>query len=392
MCAIDAAGVLVAVHSSIGGVARGTPVRLDASLQRLALGTCAFGRALDARGQPLDDGPPVSGCRTVIEPARLSPRDREPVRQPFWTGVRAIDGLLTFGRGARIGIFGGPGAGKSTLLESIVEGCTADAVVIGLVGERGREAQRWIAALDHRTTVICATSDRAAAERARAAWVAAAAASALRRQGLHVLFVLDSLARVATAWRELALGAGESIGRGGFPPSVFADLARFIEVAGPTKRGSVTLVATVLDDGDERDPVSDAARSLLDGHVTLADRIAQRGRFPAIDVPASTSRTMPLVTGAVQNAAAQTVRSALALLERIEDARRLGIDPTDSLARRAIAAEEHLEAFLRQDRHPSEPRSTLRALDHVAALLNVETEDTVLPDGNAPPGSTAKDA
>ncbi|HEY5425499.1 MAG TPA: EscN/YscN/HrcN family type III secretion system ATPase [Candidatus Tumulicola sp.] len=369
VCALDAARVFIAMHAAIGGIARGTPVRSDPWVRTTALGSCALGRAIDARGRPLDGGPPLRGRRVAIAPASPSPHDRAPVREPFWTGVRVLDGLLTIGRGARVGIFGAPGVGKSTLLESIAGGCSADATVVGLIGERGREAQRWIDARDARTTVVCATSDRPAAERVRATHVAMAQAAALRARGLHVLLVLDSLARLAAALREIAVAAGESVGRGGYPPSTFAELARLVEVAGPLRAGSITLIASVIDDGEDRDPVSDAARSLLDGHVVLAPRLAEAGRFPAIDVPASASRTMALVARAPHVRAARVIRRALALLDRVEDARRLGIDPVDAPSRRAMAIEGRLEAFLRQDDGPVAAAVTLKIAGDIADCL-----------------------
>lgn len=337
--------------------------------QRLALGACALGRAIDAHGSPLDRGPELRGRRVKIEPHTPRPNDRVPIATPLWTGVRVIDGLLTIGRGARVGIFGAPGAGKTALIESIVEGCAADAVVVALIGERGREAHQWIERRDARTTIVCATSDRPSAERFRAATIAVAHAGALRERGLHVLLVLDSLARVAAALRELALGAGESAGRGGYPPSVFSEMARLVEVAGALERGSITLIATVLHDGDERDPVSEASRALLDGHVALSMRLAQRGRFPAVDVLASASRTMDAVVAPSQLKAALAVRRALATLDRIEDARALGIDPGGSESAAAIAAEARLESFLRQDRCCSKSAATLDELAHIAALV-----------------------
>jgi ATP synthase in type III secretion protein N len=370
VCAVDANRVVVAAHADIGGIARGTAVWTHRAVQRLPLGMCALGRAIDARGRPLDGGSALRGRRVTLATTSPHPHDRTPVRDPFWTGVRVIDGLLTVGRGARVGVFGAPGTGKSTLLESIVGGCRADAVVIGLIGERGREAQRWIDARARRMTVVCATSDRPAAERVRAAHVAAAHASSLRERGLDVLFVLDSLARVAGALRELAVGAGETAGRGGYPPSVFAEVARLVETAGPTRAGSVTLIASVLDDGDERDPVSDAARSLLDGHVALSPRLAQIGRFPAIDVLASASRTMAIVATEHHVRNARSICRALALLARTDDARRLGIEPVDPSARRAVTAEPRLEAFLRQEGHLSDPIATLAAMTGLAGELD----------------------
>jgi type III secretion protein N (ATPase) len=337
-------------------------------MSTLALGTCALGRAIDFNGAPLDGGPPLLGRRVALVRTAPLPHERIPVERPFWTGVRAIDGLLTFGRGARIGIFGAPGSGKSTLLESLVSGCAADAVVVGLCGERGREAQRWIERRDARTTVVCATSDRSAHERIACVEVAFAHAAALRDRGLHVAFVLDSLARFAAALRETATARGESVGRGGYPAGVFAQLARFVEVAGPLRSGSITLIATVLSDGDDRDPVSEAARSLLDGHLQLSPRLAAAGRFPALDVPASASRTMDAVAGSGQRRNAATVRAAVALLDRIDDARALGIVP-DGAAARILGAEPQLEAFLRQGGQPSAEVATLAALAELADTL-----------------------
>jgi ATP synthase in type III secretion protein N len=335
----------------------------------IALGACAYGRAIDACGAPLDGGRPLRGRRLSVRLRVPEPSSRSEVVAPFWTGVRAIDGLLTFGRGARVGIFGSPGAGKSSLLEAIVDACVADAVVVGLVGERGREARSWISRCDRRSTIVCATSDRSAPERVRAAVLAASQASALRERGLDVLFVLDSLARFASALREQGVAAGESTGRAGFPPSVFAEMAQLIEVAGALPRGCVTLVASVLNDGDDRDPVSDAARALLDGHIALSDVLAREGRFPAIDVPASASRTMACVISPERSAAATAVRSALAALDRTRDARALGIEPSDPAVLAAIEAHPKLERFLRQTCERADPRATEAALFELAALL-----------------------
>lgn len=335
----------------------------------LALGTCAFGRAIDASGAPVDGGIALRGRRVVPHASGIAPDQRVGIVEPMWTGVRAIDALLTIGRGARIGIFGAPGAGKSTLLRSIVRGCRADAVVIGLCGERGREAREWIDALDRRTTVICATSDRPARERVDAARVTFAHAHALAEGGLHVLVLLDSLARVAAALRECAVSRGESVGRGGYPPSVFAELATIVEGAGAFRSGSITLFATVLNDGDDRDPVSESARSLLDGHVQLSPLLAHAGRFPAIDVPASTSRTMGDVTTATHAVHARTVRAAIALLSRIDDARALGLEPSDEQTRAAIGAEQAIESLLRQGAAPEDPRQTLALLAEAADIL-----------------------
>jgi type III secretion protein N (ATPase) len=343
--------------------------------QRLCLGACAFGRALDALGVPLDGGPPLRGRHVSLELRSPRPNERVAIGEPLWTGLRVIDGLLTIGRGARVGIFGAPGAGKTTLLESLVDGCAADAVVVALTGERGREAQHWIARRNERTTVVCATSDRPASERILAAHVAVAHAQALRERGLDVLLVLDSLARFAAASREIAVASGESAGRGGFPPSVFAELARLVEVAGAVCGGSITLIATVLNDGDDRDPVSEAARSVLDGHIALSVALAQAGWFPAVDVLGSTSRTMDVVASEAHLRDARALRHTLSLLDRIKDARSLGIEPVDSAARAAIAIESQIGNFLRQGRRRCDRVATLSQLARLAELLEYKNGD-----------------
>ncbi len=343
--------------------------------KRLALGACALGRAIDAQGSPLDGGPLLRGRNVPLELRAPRPNDRAPIATPLWTGIRVVDGLLTIGRGARVGIFGAPGAGKTTLIESIVAGCAADAIVVALVGERGREAQHWLERRDDRTTIVCATSDRPPHERLAAAKVAVVHADALRERGLHVLLVIDSLARFAAASREIAVSAGESAGRGGYPPSVFAHMARLVEVAGALEHGSITLLATVINDGDDRDPVSEAARSILDGHITLSTRLVEAGRFPAVDVPASASRTIEAVADESHLRSARIVRRALALLDRLDEARALGIEPADPAARRAIAAENRLEAFLRQDRQACAHDATLSDLSELGVLLDSDRGD-----------------
>lgn len=345
-----------------------------AERRELALGTCAFGRAIDARGAPLDDGPPLCGRRVSLELRSPAPNERVAIAVPLATGIRVIDGLLTIGRGSRVGIFGSPGAGKTSLLESITAGCESDAVVVALVGERGREAQQWIERRDARTTVVCATSDRSARERVAAAHVAIAQAAALRDRGLHVLLVFDSLARFAAALRELGVSAGESSGRGGYPPSVFAQMARLVEVAGALATGSITFVATVINDGDDRDPVSEAARSLLDGHIALSARLAEAGHFPAVDVLSSASRTMQSVADFDHLQAALAVRRTIALLDRIADARALGIDSTNDDTRIAIVVESALLSFLRQAGRVAEFEATVTELKSLASrVLNSET-------------------
>ena len=363
---------VLAPFGSAAGIAHGTRVRADDGVLALPLGTALLGRAIAPCGAPLDGEPPAAGKPVRCDAAALPPRDRRPCSSVLWTGVRAVDGALTLARGARVGIFGAPGAGKSTLLESIARHVAADAVVIALIGERGREAERWLACRDERTTIVCATSDRSAAERVRAAEVAFAQADALRARGLDVLLLVDSLARVCAAQRELALAAGEPAGRGGYPAGVFALLGRLLERAGSFACGTVSVLATVLSEGpDEGDPVAEAARAALDGHLVLSRRLAQAGRFPAIDLPRSASRTATSCTSPEHASAARKLRAAAGLLADSADARALGLHPeqADPALGRAAAAESAIECFLRQDGAASSPHQTLTALVTLADTL-----------------------
>jgi len=369
--AVDGPRVSLAPFAGVDGIAAGDRIAADPDALEICVGTACLGRAIDALGAPLDRGPALSGKRGGTRGTGM-PADRSAIGRRFTTGIRAIDGPLAFGVGARIGIFGAPGCGKSTLLETIVDGSSADVTIVALVGERGREAERWLARLDGRTTIVCATSDRSAAERLRAAEVAFVQAEAQRRRGLDVLLVLDSLARVAAAARDLAVAAGEPVGRGGYPPSVFSLLTGLLERAGQFRCGSITLVATVLTDGaDERDPVSDACRSVLDGHIALSERLARQGWFPAIDIPASTSRTLAEVAAPAHLAAAHLLRHAVAVLDETREARGFGLDPGagDPAVRRAIAAEGAVAAFLRQ-RLPADSGATLTELGMLADTLS----------------------
>lgn len=340
---------------------------------RARVGTALLGRAVSGDGALLAGQPATGSLRRALDAPAPLPHERRPIREPFWTGIRALDGPLAFGRGARIGIFGPAGAGKSTLLEAIVAGSCADATVVALVGERGREAEGWLRRIGPAMTVVCATADRPAPERLRAAGLAFAQAEALRERGLDVLLILDSLARVAAAARDVAVAAGEPAGRAGFPASVVGEQARLLERAGATRCGSITVIATVLAEGPlEGDPIADAARAALDGHVVLAPRLAAAGWFPAIDLPASASRTLAEVAGAGHRRAAAALRAAVAELDGSADARALGLEaarPGTPLAR-ALAAETEIAAFLRQAGPASPPEVTLERLEALAGRLS----------------------
>ena len=281
---------------------------------------------------------------------------RRPVERPLATGGRALDALATLGEGQRVGLFAGSGVGKSTLLAQIARGADADAVVVALVGERGREVGEF---LQHtlgdegraRSVVVVATSDAPALERLRAAQVATAYAEHLRDEGARVLLLVDSITRFARAQREVGLAAGEPPARRGYPPSVFAMLPRLLERSGQGERGSITAVYTVLVEGGDLDePIADEVRGVLDGHVVLDRAIGARGRWPAIDVLGSLSRVMGQVATPAHLEAASRLRALLAAYEAKRDLVALGAYARGSDAEldRAIERMARIEAFLRQ--------------------------------------------
>lgn len=333
----DASGIVA------GAAVRSTLARIGSFVGEALLGsvTDAWGRcerACDASVVCSDDAPALS--------------ERAPIRRVMRTGVGAIDAFAPLGYGQRIALVAGAGVGKTSLLRRIVDGADVDARVVALVGERGREAAEFIASLSdaraRATTVVCATAEKPAAERFAAARTATAQACALAARGRDVLLVVDSLTRVATAWRELALAAGETPAHRGHPPSLASALARLVERAGASTNGSITAVYAVLVDGDDvREPVTDAVRALLDGHIVLSRALADAGSFPAIDVLRSLSRVAPAIIDEQHRRDAHVVRAALSALERAEDlfaigAYRPGGDPMLDAAVAARAAIERL--------------------------------------------------
>ena len=317
------------------------------------------GRVLDGLGRALDDkGPlPVGAADYPVIREAPNPMARPIDPTPFLTGLRAIDGVLTCVRGQRVGIFAAAGGGKSTLLGLIAKGARADVIVVGLIGERGRELRDFIdnvlgPDLMARTVLVCATSDRSAMERVTAGYVATTIAEYFRALGKDVLLVVDSLTRFARAQRDIALAAGEPPARRGFPPSVFARLPQLLERAGTDEGGgAITAFYTVLVEGDDmNEPVADEARSLLDGHIVLSSRLAAQGHYPAIDVPSSASRMMSLATSDRHQDAARKLR---AILKRYEDLSLLirmgeyrpGGDPKDD---EAVTRQAGVLRFLQQ--------------------------------------------
>jgi FliI/YscN family ATPase len=321
----DEAALLMPL-GDLAGVCRGDPVVCRSTAPRIPVGRALLGRVIDAEGNPLDGGPPPAAeARAPLQARPPDPLGRPRIAEPLPTGVRAIDALLTCGKGQRLGLFAGSGVGKSTLLGMCARGTAADVTVIALVGERGREVREFLEKDlgpdgRRRSVVVVETSDRPAPLRVRAPFAATAVAEYFRDQGADVLLLMDSITRMAHAQREIGLSAGEPPATKGYPPSVFALLPKLLERAGRTDRGSITGFYTVLVEGDDRhEPVGDAARSVLDGHVWLSRDLALRGQYPAIDPLESVSRLMPDVATPEHREAAESVRRLLAVYRDAED-------------------------------------------------------------------------
>jgi ATP synthase in type III secretion protein N len=340
----------------IRGLSPASEVILRSGVDRVPFGEQLLGRVLDARMQPLDAlGPIRRGNDRPIYGPSPNPMLRAPVNTVMETGVRAVDGLLTIGVGQRVGIFAAAGGGKSTLLAMLARQSKADAIVISLIGERGREVREFIEdTLGEeglaRSVVIVSTADRPAAERVRAAAVATAIAEGLRDEGKHVLLLMDSVTRYARALREIGLSAGEPAVRRGFPPSVFADLPRLFERAGTSDKGAITGIYTVLLEDEDGDPVGEEVRSLLDGHIVLSRKLGAKGHYPAIDILGSLSRLYPKLATPAQMAAASGMRSMMSKLQDIELIVQLGEyeQGRDALADRALDRADDIDAYLRQ--------------------------------------------
>ena len=348
---------MISPFSSLAGVRRGRQVRLVRTSRSLRVGPGLLGRVVNAHGTAIDGrSRPITDRRVPIHSEPLSPMDRPRIDTPLTTGVRAIDAMLTCGRGQRLGIFAGSGVGKSTLLGMMARYSSAEVIVIGLVGERGREVNEF---LERdlgpqglaRSVVVVATSDEPAIVRLQAASTATSIAESFRDQGKDVLLVIDSITRTALASREIGLAAGEPPTTRGYPPSTFALLPRIVERAGRTSAGSITAFYSVLVEGDDpNEPIADAMRGLLDGHVWLSRKLASQGSFPAIDPLESLSRLMPEVSKPEHVAAAQLVRRLLSALEENEDlisigAYRRGANPVIDTA---IELRPEIESLLRQ--------------------------------------------
>ncbi len=369
--------VLAMPLEGVEGVRHGDTVIALGRPPMFPAGAALVGRVLDATGNPMDEqGPLRSVVRSSIHRAPPAAMDRVPIREALSTGVRAIDAMLTVGRGQRIGIFGGSGVGKSTLIGMMTRNTAADVVVVGLVGERGREVAEFLEdALGEdgrrKAVVIVSTSDQSPLLRMRAALAATSVAQNFASEGKDVLLVLDSLTRFAMAARDLGLAAGEPPTAKGYTPSVFHRLAKLVERAGRFRRGSVTAFYTVLMEGDDQqDPVVDAVRSFVDGHIMLSRALASEGWYPPIHVVDSISRLMPAVAQPQALAAAMALRKAMALHERAADLIRIGAYKAGSDAEldRAVALQPAIRTLLTQS---ADERTDLE--QSVRALLEMQS-------------------
>lgn len=356
--AVDGGALRCMPLGSLNGLRAGLPVTATGAPQQVRVGASLLGRVLDGLGSPMDGGPPLHDLELVdVDAAAPHALTRSRVDTPMPLGVRALDTLVTTGRGQRFGIFAGSGVGKSSLLSMIARGTAADVTVLALVGERGREVREFLeddlgAEGLARSVVVVATSDAPPLVRLRAAAVATRIAEWFRDQGADALLMMDSLTRVAMAQREVGLSAGEPPASRGYPPSTFALMPRLLERAGPAARGSITGIYTVLVEGDDHnEPIADTARSILDGHVVLERRLATAGHFPSIDVLESVSRVATKVTTPEQRRDAAVLRR---LMAAHRDARELievgayapGSNPDVDAA---CALGPAVDSFLRQD-------------------------------------------
>jgi flagellum-specific ATP synthase len=389
----DGGKTILAPLDGLDGVGQGDLVELYQTYRSVKVCPEILGRVLDATGVPMDDGPELPfGTRVPCDAVPVPALSRPPIDRILPTQVRAIDAFLTIGYGQRVGIFAGSGVGKSTLLGMLARGTDADCVVIALIGERGREVREF---LDRdlgeegraKSITVVATSDQPAPKRILAAKTATAIAESLRDEGKNVLLLMDSVTRFAMAQREVGLAAGEVPTTRGYPPSVFAMLPQLVERTGINQKGSITALYTVLVEGDDtNEPISDAIRGLLDGHIHLSRSIAARGRYPAIDVLPSLSRLQTQLIPREMRQAADTLRGMMATYKENEDLINIGAYQRGSnpVIDRAIALRPAIESFLIQDQHALIPwKHTVDELAKLALIANASTNQ------NAPQNVTS---
>jgi FliI/YscN family ATPase len=361
------------------GLSLGDPIVARGGESEIEVSPRLLGRVLDGFGMPLDNGPAIRGVDVrPLYSAPRNPMERAHIEQRLNTGIRVIDGLIPCGKGQRVGIFGGSGVGKSTLLGSMSRSSSAGVNVIALIGERNREVRDF---LEHdlgpegmkRSVVVVATSDRPAPLRVRACFVALAIAEYFRDQGEDVLLVMDSITRLAMAQREIGLAAGEPPSQKGYTPSVFSLLPKVCERAGNFDIGSITAFFTVLVEGDDfNEPICDAVRAILDGHITLARDLGAAGHYPAVQVLDSVSRLQTKLASADESAHARKIREALALYRQSEDLIHLGayVAGSNQKLDAVIRARGDILGFLRQGHsEPSALEDTMRQMGALSQML-----------------------
>lgn len=368
------------------GIKQGDRVESTSNLPSVPVSQDLLGRIIDGSGAPLDELPPIpDDLRYPIHGTPINPLQRKKIKQPLSTGIRTIDGMLTCGVGQRIGIFAGSGVGKSTLLGMIARRSEADVNVISLVGERGRELSAFIEndlgpeGLA-RSVIVISTSDNPPLIRMRAALTATAIAEFFKDQGKNVLLMMDSVTRFAMAQREVGLSAGEPPSSKGYTPSVFALLPQLLERAGNFHSGSITGIYTVLVEGDDmNEPIADAVRGILDGHIVLSRKLAGKNHYPAIDVLESVSRLMKDMVSAEQNQLAGKIRDFMATYNEAEDLINIGAYASGSNPSidQAIAFHEPIEDFLKQP--VSEGSNLQNAIEGMASIFGLDINNFVNP-------------
>ncbi|NAW68818.1 flagellar protein export ATPase FliI [Vibrio sp. V27_P1S3P104] len=350
----------------INGVLPGAKVTPLTEEAGLAVGMELLGRVIDGVGNPLDGlGPIYTDQYATFNAQPINPLLRKPISEPLDVGIKAINGLLTVGKGQRIGLFAGSGVGKSVTLGMMTRGTTAQVVVVGLIGERGREVKEFIEEIlgadgRQRAVVVAAPADASPLMRLKGCQTALAIAEYFRDQGLDVLLLMDSLTRFAQAQREIALSVGEPPATKGYPPSVFAKLPALVERAGNggPDQGSITAFFTVLTEGDDlQDPIADASRAILDGHIVLSREMADAGHYPAIDVEKSVSRVMPQITTDEHLLMSKAVRQILSICRKNQDLVSIGAykPGTDKAIDSAFTLKPRLESYLQQEMKESVP-------------------------------------
>jgi len=384
---------LVMPLSNLEGIRRGSPVKLIRSNRMIRIGDGLLGRVVDGRGQCIDGRPqPMLRDHRPLLGESISPTQRPPIDSPLATGVKAIDGLLTCGQGQRLGIFAGSGIGKSMLMGTMCRHTKADVSVIAMIGERGREVSEFVERQLGkeglaRSVVVAATSNEPALIRVRAAYVATAIAEYFRDTGKNVLLVMDSVTRFALAQREIGLSAGEPPTTRGYPPSVFSLLPKLVERAGRTSKGSITAFYSVLVEGDdENEPIADTMRGLLDGHVWLSRRLAERGHYPAINVLSSISRLMNEISTPIQQKSARVLRQMLAVLDDNEDLLSIGAyrQGTNRELDVAVTMKNDINALLTQQIDEQISLDTIRTeITQLAQKCAQQLADDAKPSANA---------